>query len=155
MVTVKIENTYADGHESQTEARIPGPAPSESLEDWFEEKVYPYYGIAPRGVTGRRSRYTATIVATDTAAHLGCWHEWIDQRKRPRASGWLNEEGENEQNDRPSGRVPGPVTASTIRARSPDDAREPNDTEGSQSTTTGAIMMAATKGHSERRRRRK
>ena len=73
-VTVKIENCYSDGHESKHEVVL--PSPRGSLDEWFEDEVFPHTGDG-HGIDQELGYcHTATIIATDTEEHLGAEYEW-------------------------------------------------------------------------------
>lgn len=74
-VTVRIENAYADGHESQREVIF--AAPTGDLEEWFDTVVYRETGDG-HGVDGQGSCYVATIIAADDEQLVGAQNEWVD-----------------------------------------------------------------------------
>ena len=75
-VTVRIENTYSDGHESMREAML--PAPNGALDEWWQEVAFPETGDG-HGIEGRLgSCYTATIIKADNPALVGLSEEWTD-----------------------------------------------------------------------------
>lgn len=82
LVTVKIENAYSDGHESEREVEIEGPAEfyANDLEEWFMEVVYEHtgdgHGDGSHGKLG--SCYVATILKADDLALVGKNFEWAD-----------------------------------------------------------------------------
>jgi hypothetical protein len=76
MVTVKIENAYSDGHESEREVLI--AAPTGDVQTWFEEVVYEYTGDGHGIGFDGGSCYIATVIAADDPALLGQSYEWID-----------------------------------------------------------------------------
>ena len=43
-VTVRIENTYEDGHESTNTVEVDAPADPTDLEDWWDEEVFEHTG---------------------------------------------------------------------------------------------------------------
>jgi hypothetical protein len=73
---VHIENYYEDGHESTSDELVEAPGPGESLEDWWEDVVFPLTGDGHG--ENMNSSYTATIIEADPAnAHLvGQSNEW-------------------------------------------------------------------------------
>ena len=79
-VTVKIENTYEDGHESTHEVLVEGPELplTRPLDEWWEEVVFPHTGD---GHAVERDRfgycYTATVIATESEGLLGRSYEWV------------------------------------------------------------------------------
>lgn len=75
-VTVKIENVYSDGHESQHEVLL--PAPTGDVEEWFEDTVFEHTGDGHGATHDVGSCYTATIIAADSPDLLGQTYEWID-----------------------------------------------------------------------------
>lgn len=80
-VTVRIENDYEDGHSSQREVVLDAPdnldfAAGLSLEDWWEEVVFPETGDGHGADSDLGSCYTATITACPNAALVGQSTEW-------------------------------------------------------------------------------
>ncbi len=73
-VTVRIDNTYSDGHESTREVELPRPAGD--LEAWWESVVWKETGDG-HGVDRIGSCYTATIVESDDPALVGESYEWV------------------------------------------------------------------------------
>jgi len=77
-VTVRVENAYSDGHESQREVVV--PAPGDDIELWWEEIVFPHTGDGHGIDSSLGSHYEATIIATndpDLDQHLvGLSTEW-------------------------------------------------------------------------------
>ena len=79
MYTVKITNDYSDGHRSQCEELVEGPA-SEDADDltaWFEDVVWPLTGDGHGADSSLHSCYTAEIISCDVKEHLGEWYEWV------------------------------------------------------------------------------
>lgn len=76
-VTVKIENAYSDGHESEREVKLVGPR-DEPLDEWFEEVVYEYTGDGRGAGNDLGSCYIATIIEADNPALVGQTYEWTD-----------------------------------------------------------------------------
>jgi hypothetical protein len=76
MITVKIENTYSDGHQSTSEVLL--HPPTADLDEWFQDVVWPHTGDGHGVDSDLGSCYTATIIATDDPALLGKSYEWID-----------------------------------------------------------------------------
>jgi hypothetical protein len=76
MVTVRIENSYSDGHESKSEVLL--PPPEGDLTQWFEDVVYPHTGDGHGIGKDLGSCHVATIIAADDAALLGENCEWTD-----------------------------------------------------------------------------
>ena len=72
-VTVKIENSYSDGHESTRVVEL--PAPGDDLDAWWENVVWEETGDG-HGVGGLGSCYTATIVTANDASLVGKSYEW-------------------------------------------------------------------------------
>ena len=83
-VTVKIENDYSDGHHSEREVVLDAPdnldsSKGQSLNDWFEEVVYPETGDGHGAGRDLGSCYTATIVKAEGQSALdGQSIEWTD-----------------------------------------------------------------------------
>lgn len=83
-VRVKIENAYDDGHTSEREVVLDAPdnldmAKGISLNDWFEEVVYPETGDGHGAGQDLGSCYTATIIeAVGQSALNGQSIEWTD-----------------------------------------------------------------------------
>lgn len=81
-VTIKIENAYSDGHESETEVKIEGPSEDYAgdLDEWFNEMVFEYtgdgHGDGRSGKLG--SCYVATIIEAEDPNLIGQNFEWID-----------------------------------------------------------------------------
>jgi hypothetical protein len=71
---VKIENHYEDGYASESEEIIPGPTPTQSLDDWFETTVWPYTGDGHG--ENLHACYWATILAAVVEEHVGKSYEW-------------------------------------------------------------------------------
>jgi hypothetical protein len=89
MITVKIENSYTDGHESESRVEIDeGEFPLTAMpdEDWWQDYVFDHTGdghyVEVYEATGERlgSCYTATIVHADDDRHwlVGATHDWLD-----------------------------------------------------------------------------
>jgi hypothetical protein len=82
MITVRIENDYEDGHHSERIARVDKPDVNQTLEDWWNDVVFPETGDG-HGVGGMGSCYTATILHCHPVTHHdvylpGQTYEWID-----------------------------------------------------------------------------
>lgn len=86
-VTVKIENSYTDGHESESEVQLDPPEAldDESIDAWFDEAVFQHTGdghytdVYDR--TGERlgSCYIATVTDAPNLPELqGRTYEWLD-----------------------------------------------------------------------------
>lgn len=89
MITVKIENHYTDGHQSNSIAEIDeGEHPLEGApdEDWWQDYVYNHTGdghyVEVYEATGERlgSGYFATIIDADGGRPwlIGYKYEWLD-----------------------------------------------------------------------------
>jgi hypothetical protein len=99
LVTVKIENAYEDGHESESEVQVNAPAvglmhPSQIeadveryghiaawrpvMADWWEEVVWPHTGDGHGIDCDLGSCYVATIITADDPNLVGATYEWID-----------------------------------------------------------------------------
>lgn len=76
--TVSLESAYSDGHRSKREVLLPAPAGDQSLDDWFEEVVFPETGDGHGADNRLGSCLTATVTACDVEAHLGAEREWVD-----------------------------------------------------------------------------
>jgi len=75
--TVRIQNTYSDGHSSERTVELVDPdVDLGSLDDWFEDVVFPETGDGHHGADG--SCYTATIVTTPDVELVGKTYEWSD-----------------------------------------------------------------------------
>lgn len=80
MYTVKIENSYSDGHESKREVLVEAPpegCDDDDLTAWFEDKVWPETGDGHGTDSSLSSYYLATIIAADREDHVGQWYEWV------------------------------------------------------------------------------
>jgi len=76
-VTVKIENTYEDGHESTLEVEVEAPEVPSDLEEWWEERVYEHTGDGHGAKYPQLgSWYTATIIRAEDAQLLGMSTDW-------------------------------------------------------------------------------
>lgn len=88
---IRIENSYTDGHESESvveifeepsldmlDADYDGPEDWDGA-DWWQGVVYEYTGDGHgAAVPGLGSCYIATIVEADNAALVGKSNEWLD-----------------------------------------------------------------------------
>jgi hypothetical protein len=78
-VTVRVENTYEDGHESATVVEVPAPTSldEETIEDWWETEVFPHTGDG-HGADNPKlgSWYEATITRADEPTLVGKTMEW-------------------------------------------------------------------------------
>jgi hypothetical protein len=75
--TVRIDNTYTDGHRSSRTVEL--PAPDRDLDEWFDDVVYPETGNSDyAGERGIGTVFTATIIACDVHEHVGRDAEWVD-----------------------------------------------------------------------------
>jgi len=79
-VTVKIENTYEDGHETELIIEVQDPpagSDEENLELWWEEEVWPHTGD---GYGEKHPKlgcwYEATITGADENWLVGLSMEW-------------------------------------------------------------------------------
>jgi len=82
-VTVKIENAYADGHESEREVEVMAPHLFRSqdpyhLNEWWEEVVWPKTGDGHGIDAVLGSCYVATIITADDPNLVGATYEWMD-----------------------------------------------------------------------------
>jgi hypothetical protein len=92
VIKVRIENSYTDGHESESTVEVEAPQSIEALDEvldgaedtWWQEVVFDHTGdghyVEVYEETGERlgSCYTATIIEADDPALVGRTHEWID-----------------------------------------------------------------------------
>ncbi len=77
-VKVRIDNAYADGHESTHYVEIPTPTvPLSDLDEWFADEVFEHTGDG-HGADGMGSCCVATIVAADRVELVGKSYEWAD-----------------------------------------------------------------------------
>jgi hypothetical protein len=79
MITVRITNHYSDGHHSEHQVTV--PAPTGSLEDWWEDEVWPHTGDG-HGADDENLGvcYTATIISAgkgDNPQLVGEENEWV------------------------------------------------------------------------------
>jgi hypothetical protein len=75
-VTVRIENTYEDGHESVLEVEVESPEVPTDLEEWWEERVWEHTGDGHALGSGMGAWYEATIIEADDASLVGLSMEW-------------------------------------------------------------------------------
>lgn len=81
MITVKITNDYSDGHHSEREVvvrRAPRDLEEQTMDEWWQEFVFPHTGDGHGADSNLGSCYTATITAAHDARLVGETHEWID-----------------------------------------------------------------------------
>lgn len=78
MVTVRIENAYACGRESWHTVEVEAPAITDSVEEWWEDVVYPHTGDGHPCGASEDANYEATIIDTtpDAAGLIGQRMEW-------------------------------------------------------------------------------
>jgi hypothetical protein len=82
LLTIEIENTYTDGHESKTTVEL--PVPDQVDDTWWQDTVFEHTGDGHYNdvyeETGERlgSCYTATIVKAEDPALVGLDYEWLD-----------------------------------------------------------------------------
>lgn len=76
-VTVHIENTYEDGHESQVDVELDAPEDPTDLDDWWDDVVFAHTGDG-HGVDNPKlgSLYEATITRADDESLVGQSMEW-------------------------------------------------------------------------------
>ena len=74
MVTVKIENGYECGQESGETLDL--PSPTGSLEDWWEEVVFPHTGDGHPCGGEEEGCSVATIIAAADPAFVGQTTSW-------------------------------------------------------------------------------
>ena len=75
-VTVRIENTYSNGHESENEVFLYPEPTLDALDEWWEDEVYPHTGDGTGEDSSLGSFYTATIIAAGNPALLHQTREW-------------------------------------------------------------------------------
>lgn len=76
-VRVRIENVYDDGHESDRTVDL--DEPDDSLDDWWDEVVFPETGDGHGIGKDLGSWYGATIVEAQGRPELvGLTYEWSD-----------------------------------------------------------------------------
>jgi len=88
VITVRIENSYTDGHESTEDVEIlssPDNLSDEAIERWFEDYVFHHTGdghyTEVYDATGERlgSCYIATVLRAPSVPGLeGRKYEWLD-----------------------------------------------------------------------------
>lgn len=77
MFKVLIENSYSDGHESSRTVELPDPNGRLSLDEWWEDVVWPETGDGHGIDNDIASVYTATITeAPEHADLVGLTREW-------------------------------------------------------------------------------
>lgn len=74
--TVKIENAYSDGHESEREVKL--ATPTGDLEEWWQTTVYNETGDGHGADNDLGSCYVATVIASDDPTLIGQSQEWTD-----------------------------------------------------------------------------
>jgi hypothetical protein len=76
-VTIRMENTYEDGHESTSEHVLDNPEDPENLEDWWEDYVWELTGDG-HGADNPKlgSLHEATIIKADDESLVGQSMEW-------------------------------------------------------------------------------
>jgi len=77
-VTVRIENTYEDGHESVKEVEVPNPEEGwTDLDPWWEDEVFQHTGDG-HGMDNPKlgSWYEAEIIAADMPNLVGRRYDW-------------------------------------------------------------------------------
>jgi hypothetical protein len=77
-VTVKIENTYEDGHESVIEVEVENPEPEDDdLDDWWEDVVFPHTGDKHGAKHPKLGAfYEATVIRADDQRMVGHTRDW-------------------------------------------------------------------------------
>lgn len=76
-ITVRIENTYEDGHESTSEHELDAPEDPENLEDWWEDFVWELTGDGYGADNPKLGAwYEATIIRADDVSLVGQTQEW-------------------------------------------------------------------------------
>jgi hypothetical protein len=77
-VTVHIENTYEDGHESSVLVVVDEPESSGDLDAWWEDEVYPHTGDGHGEKHPKLGvMYEATIMDAADTSLCGLAMEWI------------------------------------------------------------------------------
>jgi hypothetical protein len=75
-VTIKVENTYEDGHESVVEVDVDAPEDADDLEDWWQDTVFPHTGDGHGIGTKLGSWHEVTIIRADDDKLVGLNMEW-------------------------------------------------------------------------------
>jgi len=77
-VTVKIENTYEDGHESVVEVEVENPEPEDDdLDTWWEDVVFPLTGDGHGAKHPKLGCfYEATVIRADDQRMVGHTRDW-------------------------------------------------------------------------------
>lgn len=78
-VTVKIENAYADGHESVHEVEVTAPTATDwdSMDTWWEDEVLPHTGDGHGAKHPKLGAYyEATIIRADEPLLVSMHREW-------------------------------------------------------------------------------
>jgi len=75
-VTVKIENAYEDGHESTSIETVRGLLDGETLDEWWQEIVWPLTGDGHGIDEDLGTCHIATITAAEHPALIGKSYEW-------------------------------------------------------------------------------
>lgn len=76
-VTVKVTNTYEDGHTSQTVVDVDGPEDPTDLDEWWEDEVFPHTGDGHGDAHPKLGAgYEAEIIHADEPSLVGQRTEW-------------------------------------------------------------------------------
>jgi hypothetical protein len=76
-VTVRIENTYEDGHESVVEVEVETPADPTDLEDWWDDTVFEHTGDGHGADNPKLGAwYEAKITRADDEKLVGMSMDW-------------------------------------------------------------------------------
>lgn len=77
-VSVKITSTYSDSYEAVCTAIVRDPAEGESVDDWFQDAVFPHTGDGHGLDSSLGSCYTAEVIAAADPALVGELIAWVD-----------------------------------------------------------------------------
>lgn len=76
-VTVHFENTYEDGHSSETDLELEAPEDPADLDDWWDDVVFEHTGDSHGALHPKLgSLYEATITRADEDSLVGKTMEW-------------------------------------------------------------------------------
>lgn len=79
-VTIRIENTYEDGHESETTVEVEDPEEPDDadyMEEWWDTEVFEHTGDGHGEKHPKLGAlYTATIINADDKKFVGLSREW-------------------------------------------------------------------------------
>lgn len=78
-VTVRIENAYTDGHESEVDVELEAPEDPAELGEWWDDVVFPHTGDGHGAEKpGLGSYHIARIDRADDESLVGQSMEWSD-----------------------------------------------------------------------------